>query len=55
MYREILFTQQLHQHAPSLQWYYMGYYIHTCQKMKYKVVVLFMYYFISVCSDGTCI
>ena len=33
---ELAYTKHLHQMIPSLQYYYMGYYIHTCQKMRYK-------------------
>ncbi|XP_062511541.1 arginyl-tRNA--protein transferase 1-like [Corticium candelabrum] len=34
--REILVTRQLYQATPQLKWYYMGYYIHSCEKMSYK-------------------
>ncbi|KAG2178091.1 hypothetical protein INT43_003344, partial [Umbelopsis isabellina] len=35
--REIALTQTMEQKASkSIHWYYMGYYIHTCQKMRYK-------------------
>eukprot|EP00058_Branchiostoma_floridae_P013548 XP_002599036.1 hypothetical protein BRAFLDRAFT_104268 [Branchiostoma floridae] len=34
--REIALTRQLHETAPRLEFYYMGFYIHTCPKMKYK-------------------
>ncbi|PNF20433.1 Arginyl-tRNA--protein transferase 1 [Cryptotermes secundus] len=34
--REISLTQSLHGHASALQYYYMGFYIHTCPKMRYK-------------------
>ena len=35
--KEIEWTQrQEREHCPSLQSYYMGYYIHTCPKMTYK-------------------
>nr|CAD7575083.1 unnamed protein product [Timema californicum] len=34
--RELALTQSLYQHAPSLQYYYMGFYIQTCPKMRYK-------------------
>ncbi|KAM3965873.1 arginyltransferase 1 [Aphomia sociella] len=34
--REIEFTRQLHTEAPELKYYYMGYYIHSCRKMRYK-------------------
>ena len=33
---EIQLTQQLHARHPEIRWYYMGFYIHTCPKMKYK-------------------
>ncbi|KAK9767455.1 Arginyl-tRNA--protein transferase 1 [Basidiobolus ranarum] len=34
--REIALTLELNQLIPSIQYYMMGYYIHTCSKMKYK-------------------
>ncbi|XP_045775221.1 arginyl-tRNA--protein transferase 1 isoform X1 [Maniola jurtina] len=34
--REIAFTRHLHTLCPQLQYYYIGYYIHTCPKMRYK-------------------
>lgn len=34
--REIGFTRQLHQKTSQLSYYYMGFYIHSCPKMKYK-------------------
>ncbi|MBN3326698.1 ATE1 transferase, partial [Atractosteus spatula] len=34
--REIAFTRQLHQKAPKLCFYYLGFYIHSCPKMRYK-------------------
>ncbi|XP_076373983.1 arginyltransferase 1 isoform X6 [Tachypleus tridentatus] len=34
--REIAFCRELHQEAPSICYYYMGFYIHSCPKMKYK-------------------
>ncbi|XP_033005401.1 arginyl-tRNA--protein transferase 1 isoform X4 [Lacerta agilis] len=34
--REIAFTRQLHEKAPDLCYYYMGFYIHSCPKMRYK-------------------
>uniref|UniRef100_G1KTP6 Arginyl-tRNA--protein transferase 1 n=1 Tax=Anolis carolinensis TaxID=28377 RepID=G1KTP6_ANOCA len=34
--REIAFTRQLHEKAPELSYYYMGFYIHSCPKMRYK-------------------
>ncbi|XP_075011304.1 arginyl-tRNA--protein transferase 1 isoform X3 [Calonectris borealis] len=36
LYREIAFTRQLHEKAPDLCFYYMGFYIHSCPKMRYK-------------------
>lgn len=36
LFREILFTQQLNQSVESLSEYYMGFYIHSCPKMRYK-------------------
>lgn len=34
--REIYLTRQLNKVAPDLKYYYMGFYIHTCPKMRYK-------------------
>ncbi|CAB3253309.1 unnamed protein product [Arctia plantaginis] len=34
--REIEFTRHLHSLCPQIQYYYMGYYIHSCRKMRYK-------------------
>ncbi|XP_053306228.1 arginyl-tRNA--protein transferase 1 isoform X2 [Spea bombifrons] len=34
--REIEFTRDLHKKAADLCYYYMGFYIHTCPKMRYK-------------------
>ncbi|KAM4636497.1 arginyl-tRNA--protein transferase 1 isoform 3-T3 [Discoglossus pictus] len=34
--REIAFTRELQKKAPDLCYYYMGFYIHTCSKMRYK-------------------
>ncbi|KAM9188070.1 arginyl-tRNA--protein transferase 1 isoform 5-T5 [Mergus octosetaceus] len=34
--REIAFTRKLHEKAPDLCFYYMGFYIHSCPKMRYK-------------------
>ncbi|XP_038613511.1 arginyl-tRNA--protein transferase 1 isoform X4 [Tachyglossus aculeatus] len=34
--REIAFTRQLREKAPQLCHYYMGFYIHSCPKMRYK-------------------
>lgn len=34
--REIAFNQELYQHNPAMQYYYMGYYVHDCPKMNYK-------------------
>ena len=33
---EIYFTRQLVRTIPSLRYYYMGFYIHSCPKMRYK-------------------
>ena len=32
-----MFTRELQQLLPELKWYYMGFYIHDCPKMRYKV------------------
>ncbi|XP_022242387.1 arginyl-tRNA--protein transferase 1-like isoform X1 [Limulus polyphemus] len=34
--REIAFCRELHREAPGIRYYYMGFYIHSCPKMKYK-------------------
>lgn len=34
--REIAFVRELNKKAPDLKYYYMGYYIHSCPKMRYK-------------------
>ncbi|XP_043193463.1 arginyl-tRNA--protein transferase 1-like isoform X1 [Amphibalanus amphitrite] len=34
--RELELTRQLQRSRPELRYYYMGYYIHTCPKMRYK-------------------
>ena len=33
---EIELVQQLNSRHPGVKWYYMGFYIHSCPKMKYK-------------------
>ena len=35
--REISFVQDLHRQDENIQHYYMGYYVHSCPKMVYKV------------------
>lgn len=35
-YREIAFTRHLQTLSSELKYYYMGFYIHTCRKMRYK-------------------
>ncbi|XP_052862602.1 arginyl-tRNA--protein transferase 1 isoform X2 [Anopheles cruzii] len=34
--REIAFSRALHKQVPTLKNYYMGFYIHSCPKMRYK-------------------
>ncbi|XP_066992523.2 arginyl-tRNA--protein transferase 1 isoform X2 [Anabrus simplex] len=34
--QELSLVRSLHHNAPDLQYYYMGFYIHTCPKMRYK-------------------
>lgn len=34
--QEIKWVKDSHKHCPSLQYYYLGYYIHSCNKMRYK-------------------
>lgn len=35
-FREVHFTRFLTTRLPNLRWYYMGFYIHSCPKMRYK-------------------
>ena len=37
LHREIAFTRQLQKQSPKLAYYYLGFYIHSCPKMRYKV------------------
>ncbi|XP_026816887.1 arginyl-tRNA--protein transferase 1 isoform X2 [Rhopalosiphum maidis] len=37
--REICLVRQLHNMSPDLKYYYMGYYIHSCPKMRYKAKI----------------
>ncbi|OEL24443.1 Arginyl-tRNA--protein transferase 2, partial [Dichanthelium oligosanthes] len=34
--KEIEWVKTTQEHCPSLQYYYLGYYIHSCNKMRYK-------------------
>lgn len=34
--REIAFVRELHKISADLRWYYMGFYLHACPKMRYK-------------------
>ncbi|KAK0053361.1 arginyl-tRNA--protein transferase 1-like isoform X1 [Biomphalaria pfeifferi] len=34
--RELALVRKLHQSVPALKYYYMGFYIHSCPKMRYK-------------------
>ncbi|XP_056106622.1 arginyl-tRNA--protein transferase 1 isoform X3 [Rhinichthys klamathensis goyatoka] len=34
--REIAFTRQLQQQSPKLAYYYLGFYVYSCPKMRYK-------------------
>ncbi|XP_039995346.1 arginyl-tRNA--protein transferase 1 isoform X4 [Xiphias gladius] len=34
--REIAFTRQMQKQSPKLSYYYLGFYIHSCPKMRYK-------------------
>ncbi|XP_030851028.1 arginyl-tRNA--protein transferase 1 isoform X1 [Strongylocentrotus purpuratus] len=34
--RELAFTRLLNVTAPALEYYYMGFYVHSCRKMRYK-------------------
>lgn len=35
-FREVHFTRSLQKQVPELCYYYMGFYIHSCPKMRYK-------------------
>lgn len=35
-FRELQLVRQLNERCPALRHYYMGYYIHSCPKMRYK-------------------
>ena len=37
LFREIHFTRSLQRTISNIQDYYMGFYIHSCPKMRYKV------------------
>jgi arginine-tRNA-protein transferase len=37
-YREIELTRQLSREIPDIKYYYLGFYVHTCVKMRYKVI-----------------
>ncbi|KAJ4807010.1 Arginyl-tRNA--protein transferase [Rhynchospora pubera] len=34
--KEIQWVREMQAHCPSLEYYYLGYYIHSCNKMRYK-------------------
>jgi len=34
--KEIAFTRELNKTCPTIQYYYLGFYIHSCTKMRYK-------------------
>lgn len=34
--REVQFTKDLHEKSAEIEYYYMGFYIHSCPKMRYK-------------------
>lgn len=38
--REIEFTRQLSRQIADIKYYYLGYYVHSCVKMRYKVLIL---------------
>ncbi|XP_050062186.1 arginyl-tRNA--protein transferase 1 isoform X2 [Aphis gossypii] len=37
--REIHLVRELHKMSPNLKYYYMGFYIHSCPKMRYKAKI----------------
>lgn len=44
--REIAFVREMQKVAPQLRFYYMGFYIHSCPKMRYKVGMRARPYFV---------
>ncbi|XP_062927986.1 arginyl-tRNA--protein transferase 1 isoform X3 [Mobula hypostoma] len=40
--REVAFTTELQKTVPDLCYYYMGFYIHSCPKMKYKLFAVIL-------------
>jgi arginyl-tRNA--protein-N-Asp/Glu arginylyltransferase len=53
--REIAFTRQLHEKTSQLSYYYMGFYIHSCPKMKYKVKSIFIHVSIFIIEEESLI
>ena len=39
--REIELTRRLAGEIPDMKHYYLGFYVHSCVKMRYKVILLF--------------
>jgi len=37
LYRELAFTRELNRNVPQISYYYLGFYVHSCPKMRYKV------------------
>jgi arginyl-tRNA--protein-N-Asp/Glu arginylyltransferase len=36
--REIAFVREINKEDLLVKYYYLGFYVHTCQKMRYKVI-----------------
>ncbi len=41
--RELAFVRQLSKVDSNLKWYYLGFYAHSCRKMRYKVIFKIFY------------
>jgi len=48
--RELAFVRRLHRTVPQIAYYYLGFYIHSCPKMRYKVCQLLLSDFGHLCS-----
>jgi arginyl-tRNA--protein-N-Asp/Glu arginylyltransferase len=38
IHREIELTRQLSREVSDMKYYYLGFYVHSCVKMRYKVI-----------------
>ena len=39
-FREIAFVREINKIDANIKWYYLGFYVHSCKKMRYKVKFL---------------